>query len=157
MKFETLAADSPDEVAIALLASHDPAWIRTAVKYLDYALRREPLIRLKKVWSMRNMDCARMFGVTGPTIAKWLETRPPPRKALLVSIVGDASDILEAHLELERIPTVVRTRYEVTGGRSLMQLGREGRYVEMVEAARSIVESLGARVRQDHLQFGMSA
>ena len=139
MKNETLKDDSPAELARVIAASHGTDWIQTAVKYLDYALCREPLIRLKEVWSMNNTQCAKMFRVTRPTIVKWLKTRPPPRMALLVSLVGDVSELLQAHLDRERIPAIVRTGYEFTEGKTLMQLGGEGRYFDMLEAARMVV------------------
>lgn len=131
---------SPKEVAEALVAIHDPAWLRSVVTYIDRALRKQPLDRLMTLWGLSAAEAAELFGVTRQAFSKWLQSGPPVERGPAVAALADATDALERHLKRERIPVVVRRRAEGLDNESLLELAAAGKYEQVLAATRSMFD-----------------
>lgn len=131
---------SPQEVARALAATHDRAWLRSVISYLDQALQRQPLERMMTLWGLSAAEAAELFGVTRQAFSKWLQSGPPVERGAAIAALADATDVLERHLKRERIPVVVRRRAEMLNNQSLLELAASGRHEAVLAAAQSMFD-----------------
>jgi hypothetical protein len=131
---------SPKDVAETLAATHDRAWIRLVVSYLDQSLQKTPLDRLITLWDLSAAEAAGLFGVSRQAFAKWQQSGPPADRSPAIAILADATDLLERHLKRERIPVVVRRRAEVAGGKSLIELAQAGKYADALVAVKTMFD-----------------
>jgi hypothetical protein len=131
---------SPKDAAETLAATHDRAWIRSVVSYLDQSLQKTPLDRLITLWGLSAAEAAGLFGVSRQAFAKWQQSAPPSDRSLAIATLADATDLLERHLKRERIPVVVRRRAELTGDKSLIELAQQGKYAKVLAAVRAMFD-----------------
>lgn len=109
-------------------------WLREVADELDRAVRTSPLERLTTLWGLSNAEAARMFGVSRQAYSKWLEKGVPSERATAVADLAAATSILDRKLKRERIPAVVRREAPSLEGKSLYDIGCEGRHREVREA-----------------------
>lgn len=131
---------SPKDAADTIAATHDRAWIRSVVSYLDQALHKDPLERLITLWGLSAAEAAELFGVSRQAFSRWQQSGPPVDRSTAIAAMEDATDLLERHLKRERIRAVVRRASELVGGKSLLELAREGKYEEVLAATRTMFD-----------------
>lgn len=131
---------SPKRAAEELAAAHGRDWIRSVVTYLDQSLRKNPLDRLITLWGLSAAEAAGIFGVSRQAFAKWQRSAPPAERSVAIAALADATDLMERHLKRERIPAVVRRPAQAMGGKSLLDLAREGKYAEVLAAVQAMFD-----------------
>ena len=77
-------------------------------------------------WDISAASVARIFGVSRQAVAKWRAGQVPADRAVAVSDLAAATDVLERYVRRDRIPAVVRRPAEMLGGGSLLQLAETG-------------------------------
>jgi len=92
------------------------------------------LVSVIETWDLTADDMARVFGVDGPQVMGWTRLGVPLDQLYALWALGKATEILERHVRIDRISTVVRRRSDRLGGRSLLDLARERRYAEGLKA-----------------------
>lgn len=79
-----------------------------------------------RLWGISKEVTAEMFGVSRPALSKWLVKGAPAERRDDIALLDEATRLLLDHLRVERIPAVVRRPYPAGGGRSLLDLARDG-------------------------------
>lgn len=143
MRHKLFIDESIHSVTEDLAGSHDREWIRSLASSLERSIPSDPLNKLRARWSLTTTEAGTLFGVTRPGFSKWQVTGVPAEKRPILAALNEVTDILEQDIERERIPAIVRMRYESIGNYSLVELAQQGRYVEMIEAAKVVAASRG--------------
>ncbi len=140
MSNAALSDTSPKNVAETLAATHDRAWIRSVVSYLDQCLQKSPLDRLITLWGLSAAEAGELFGISRQAFAKWQQSGAPHDRSPAIAALEDSTDLLERHLKRERIPAVVRRPAPLTDGKSLIDLAREGKHDEVLAATKAMFD-----------------
>jgi hypothetical protein len=91
----------------------------------------DTLDRLMRLWGFSEGEAARVFGVDRQIFMAWLRTGVPSDRATAVADMAAATDVLDRHVRMDRIPGVVRTPAPLLGGQSLYDMACEGRHPEV--------------------------
>jgi hypothetical protein len=129
-------ADS-ERAAVALVSS-DPVAAARLAQFLERHLSAEPLDRFERVWQLSASQAAAVFGVSRQAYAKWHSGGIPAERRVDVRLADEATDILLAHVKVDRIPGVVRRPSAALGGASLLDVARDHR----LEAVRDEVAAV---------------
>jgi len=116
------AADS--ERAAAALVTADASVAARLAQYLERHLSTEPLARFERVWQLSASQAAAVFGVSRQAYAKWRAGGIPAERRVDVGLADEATATLLAHVQVDRIPAVVRRPSAMLGGRSLLDVAR---------------------------------
>ena len=123
---------TPQEAVEQLMAeAPDATWLRAVVDKLDRHLRLRPLVRLQQVWSLSDVETARIFGVSRQTLSRWRQQGIPPQKMPALADLSIATDALDHYVKRDRIPTLVRRQATNLGNCSLYELACAGRHAEI--------------------------
>ena len=125
-------------VGIARDLDPDPDRLRALADALDEILERDSLDRFLDAWGLSNAEAARIFGVSRQAIGSWRAEGAPVGRADSIADLAAATDLLGRYVKRERIPAVVRRSAEALGGRSLLDIAREGDHAEV----RRLVEAM---------------
>jgi hypothetical protein len=87
-------------------------------------------------WRLSRTELGELFGVSRQAVSKWLEQGVPADRVEQVADVQAITDLLERHIERDRIAAVVRRRAEGLGGMSLIELVSAGRGGHALAATR---------------------
>jgi len=117
---------APSEAAQVLLRRADEVWLSELQRSLDRQRSRAGFDRVLAVWNLNQSDAAALFGVTRQAIAKWRTRGVPAGRLEAVADLSAATDLLIRHLKRDRIPAVVRRGSMQLGGRSLLDLVKQG-------------------------------
>jgi len=134
----SLLALQPSVAARELAREADPEWLATFVSSLDLGTARADLARVLKIWGLSQAGAAELFGVSRQAVGKWLRRGVPGDRIEVVGRLAAATDILVRHLKAGRVPAVVRRPSDRLGGRSLLNLVKEGRTREVLMACRQM-------------------
>lgn len=99
-----------------------------------------PLERIRQVFDLSLTQLGELFGVTRQAVTQWLEAGVPDERLEKVATVASIADLLDHGLKSERIPGIVRREAEAYGGFSAMELIRQNRHHELIEAVRESFE-----------------
>lgn len=136
-----MALPKPKDVAEDLIRNApDQGWLRELTDVLDRRVRTEPLERFTELWGLSGAEAARVFDVSRQAFAKWLRNGVPAERTVAVADLTAATEILDHRVKRERIPAVVRRKADVLGGRSLYEMGCEGRHRELLEAVQAMFD-----------------
>jgi hypothetical protein len=115
-------AAPPSPVTAPAAVPDDPlAFERFATVVLqEVAGAGTALERLMAGWQLSVTDVGRLFGVARQAVQQWLLDGVPPARQPKLAVVLRIADLLEANLQPDRIPAVVRTPAEAYGGRSIL-------------------------------------
>lgn len=94
--------------------------------------------RVIAVWGLSTAETARLFGVTGQTVARWLASGPPNGRAPAIAELAAITDVLHHFLASDRIPAVVRQRAPALRGRSVMELVELGKAHDALDGVRAM-------------------
>lgn len=86
----------------------------------------DAIVRAMRVWAISEETAAQMLGVPRPALSRWLVEGAPVERRDDIALLDQATCLLLDHLHVERIPEVVRRPYPAGGGRSLLDLARDG-------------------------------
>lgn len=125
-------------------AGRDAQDVHAAVRKRVAALTAAPagqlaaadLARALRVLDISLSEAGRLFGVSRSAVEQWLQRGVPPARLARAANLARIADILERNLKPERIAAVVREPAEAYGGKSLLDLVRDGRDDE----ARALLE-----------------
>ena len=117
---------------------HEGAWLDTFAESLDRRRARESFARTVEVWNVSQTEAARVFGVSRQAVSKWLRQGIPPERAVAISDLAAATDLLVLHLKRDRIPAVVRRPIQALGGITLMDLLAQGDTRTLLETCRDM-------------------
>lgn len=129
---------APNEAAQVLLRRADEVWLSELQRSLDRQRSRAGFDRVLAVWNLNQSDAAALFGVTRQAIAKWRARGVPAGRLEAVADLSAATDLLIRHLKRDRIPAVVRRGSMQLGGRSLLDLVKQGRTRDVLFACRAM-------------------
>ena len=129
---------APSEAAQVLLRRADEVWLSELQRSLDRQRSRAGFDRVLAVWNLNQSDAAALFGVTRQAIAKWRTRGVPAGRLEAVADLSAATDLLIRHLKRDRIPAVVRRGSMQLGGRSLLDLVKQGRTRDVLFACRAM-------------------
>ena len=119
----TLGPTDSEAVAVALVASDADLAARLA-QHLERHLSAAPLDRFERVWQLSASQAAAVFGVTRQAYAKWRSAGIPADRRVDVRLADEATATLLDHVQVDRIPAVVRRPAPALGGRSLLDIAR---------------------------------
>lgn len=134
------AATSPEEVAEKLAQSHDAQWLRSVITLLEKSIQRSLLERLLTLWNLTGSEAGQLFGISRQAFNKWLENGPPANRLFAIAALSDATDLLERHLQRDRIPVVVRRISPLSGNKSLIELASAGKYDTLLNCVRDMFD-----------------
>ena len=132
MPDDTLSAQ--DAATRLIEQAPDERWLRTLIDDLDQRIRSRPLERLLTLWNLSAAQGAQLFGISRQAFMKWLKAGPPAERAEAVAALAAATDLLDHHLNRERIAAVVRRKSPQLSGKSLLDLASAGEYVKVRSA-----------------------
>lgn len=110
-----------DAIAVELLAVDEAAGIGL-VQALERHLSVRPLDRVERVWDLSAAQAASLFGVSRQAYAKWREAGVPASRREDVAELDAATQVLLAHVKVDRIPAVVRRASPMLQDRSLLDV-----------------------------------
>ncbi len=119
--------DDPRDAAAMLLAEHGDQWVVELTDELERRLSGHQLERIMRRWQLSRTELGELFGVSRQAATKWLEGGVPADRVEQVADVQAITDLLEHHIERNRIAAVVRRRADGLGGTSLIELVSAGR------------------------------
>ena len=117
---------------------NETGWLDELSEALDRRRAGQALGRILEVWGLSQSDASRLFGVSRQAVSKWLTGGVPSDRAGAVANLGAATDLLVRYLKRDRIPAVVRREAAGLDGRSLVDLVRESRTRDVLEACRAM-------------------
>lgn len=129
---------APGEAARVLVRRADDVWLSELQRSLDRQRAHDGLDRVLSIWNLNQSDAAALFGVTRQAIAKWRSRGVPAGRIEAVADLSAATDLLVRHLKRDRIPAVVRRGSMQLGGRSLLDLVKQGRTRDVLFACRAM-------------------
>jgi predicted transcriptional regulator len=132
----------PDEAAAQIVAAHEGhnEWLDAFAAELERHRGAAALARVFGVWQLSGAEAARIFGVSRQAVSKWLEQGLPPERIEVAADLAAATDLLVHYLKRDRIAAVVRRTSDALGGKSLLDLLREGRSRDMLAACRAMFD-----------------
>ena len=102
----------------------------------DLALRgmEPPLIRVREMFALSNIELAGLFGVTRQAADQWMQTGEVPAARLqkLANLVA-VGELLHRKLRPGQVPLVVRRQVDAYGGLNLLEMVRADRDAELLE------------------------
>jgi hypothetical protein len=98
---------------------------------MDRVVGVDAVDRLMRLWGLSEGEAARALGVSRNELMAWLRTGVPSDRATAVADMAAATDVLDRHVRMDRIPGVVRTPAPLLGGYSLYDMACEGRHTEV--------------------------
>lgn len=130
----------PEEAAEQLFAAHgqDGVWLDRFTASLAGRRAGASLARTIEAWDLSQAEAARRFHVSRQAFGKWLRCGAPAERAVAVSDLAAATDLLVRHLKRDRIPAVVRRPIPALGGVSLMDLLGRGETRELLALCREM-------------------
>jgi len=126
----------PDEFVLGLL-SDSLEKAAAVADGLEKGLRAWPLKRLERLWQLSGTEVAIAFGVSRQAYSKWLTNGVPSERVADVGLLDEATTELLANVKMEKIHEVVRRSAKVLGGKSLVDLLKEGDFQEIRDAVQS--------------------
>ena len=137
---DTGRALGPEEAADRTFAAHeqDSAWLDAFTERLDRLRGGASFARTIEVWGLIQAEAARFFGVSRPTVGKWLRQGAPSDRAGAMADLSAATDLLVRHFERDRIPAVVRRPIPALGDESLVALWERGETRTVLAACRDM-------------------
>jgi hypothetical protein len=129
------------DAAAGLLLAADKQASLALVQAIERRLTGEPLNRLERVWDLSASQAAALFGVSRQAYAKWRTSGVPADRRIDVADMDSATSILLAHVNVDRIPAVVRRPADSLGGESLLAMA--GRHPS--KAHNAVVEMFDLR------------
>jgi hypothetical protein len=121
---------------VLLRAGGDPDVLRRIVDRLDHELNASPLQRTVRLWDISATQLGLMFGISRQAASKWLLDGAPASRRDQVTVLGQATDLLDQWVKRERIPAVVRRSVEVLGGRTRLEVALAGEFDLLVTELR---------------------
>lgn len=128
--------DDPRDAAAMLLAEHGDDWVVELTDELERRLSGRRLERVMRRWRLSRTELGELFGVSRQAASKWLEDGVPADRVEQVADVQAITDLLERHIERDRISAVVRRPAEGLGGMSLIELVSAGRGSQALASTR---------------------
>ena len=137
----------PEEAAEQIFAAHEheEAWLDAFAETLDRRRAGRSFARTVEAWNLSQAEVARLFGVSRQAVGKWLHRGVPADRAVAISDLAAATDLLRHYLKPHRIPAVVRRPIQTLNGASLMDLLAQGN-------TRAVLATCRAMFRFDQVQ-----
>lgn len=125
------------DVAHALAANHDTAWVGQLIEALAKENPANELPYTQAVLGVSDVELADIFGVTRQAVKVWLTNGVPTARLGAVADLASAAHLLRRKLRPERIPAAIRRPARNLNGRSLLELavdeGPSAMYAEVVD------------------------
>lgn len=129
-----------DELAPIARGANRDDWLEELGRALDRHRAHDGLARVLAVWRLSMSEAADLFGVSRQAVSKWQKRGVPNARLEAVVELAAATDLLVRYLKRDRIPAVVRRRAARLDGLSLLDLVRDGRTRDVLDACRAMFE-----------------
>lgn len=117
---------------------HSASEIRAFRRFVSSALNEaDPLLeRIRNVFDLSLTELGDLFGVSRQAVTQWLEYGIPEDRLAKVTTVVAVADLFDYRLRSERIPGIVRREAAAYGGRTALQMIKQGDHQALLETAR---------------------
>lgn len=143
LSFDRAPAQAARDLFTAAREAGRDRWLARFTDALERQLGRGDLETVMRAWSLSQAEVGELFGVTRQAVAKWRRTGIPADRVVALADLAAASELLSRYLRPQRVAAVVRRPAPALGGQSLLEMAREGRTREVLEAARAMFDLAG--------------